>query len=114
MEDPDKSVPKVMGVDLDGQTRCKHWNSTRDIIAIKFACCQTYYACYDCHQELAGHAPSRWPKENFQLEKVVLCGSCKNEMSIQTYQKANSQCPQCGAAFNPRCALHWPLYFASI
>ena len=63
MENPDNSAPEVKGVDLDRQTRCKHWNSTRDIIAIKFACCQTYYACYDCHQELAGHPAARWPTE---------------------------------------------------
>ncbi|MCP3659468.1 MAG: hypothetical protein GY830_03770 [Bacteroidetes bacterium] len=29
---------KIFGSTLDSNTRCKHWNSKLDIIAIKFAC----------------------------------------------------------------------------
>ncbi len=42
---------KIFGSRIDSNTRCKHWNSKLDIIAIKFACCQKYYPCYLCHSE---------------------------------------------------------------
>ena len=104
--------PEVFGLELDHQTRCQHWHSELDIIAIKFACCNKFYACYDCHQALEHHEVERWPKSKFASEKVILCGNCKHQMTIQEYQSSNSKCPNCQAAFNPRCSLHWPLYFA--
>lgn len=106
-----KKVTPTHGLDVDEQTRCRHWHSPVDVIAIKFACCEQYYACYDCHSELAGHPPQRWPKSSFAHEKVILCGVCKYEMTIKEYQESDSTCPKCAATFNPRCALHWPLYF---
>ena len=36
----------VCGVAIDAQTRCAHYHSELDRIAIKFKCCQAYYACY--------------------------------------------------------------------
>lgn len=102
---------KIKGLQIDQQTRCAHWNAPVDIIAIKFACCQEFYACFDCHDTLADHPPQRWPKEQFTTEKAILCGQCQHTMTIQTYQESNSQCPNCHAAFNPRCSLHWDLYF---
>src|SRR3954467_2097326 len=47
--------PPVHGRALDAQTRCAHWHSPLDIIAIKMRCCGAYYACRECHDELAGH-----------------------------------------------------------
>lgn len=104
-------MPSIKGKTVDEAGRCEHWHSALDIIAIKFACCGEYYACYECHEEEAGHSAQRWPSSQFDTEKAILCGACRHEMTIQTYQASNSTCPNCGAAFNPRCSLHWPLYF---
>ncbi|GAB5554410.1 MAG: hypothetical protein Sapg2KO_40010 [Saprospiraceae bacterium] len=101
----------IKGLELDEETRCTHWHSNLDIIAIKFACCNEFYACFDCHEALAEHPPKRWSKDYFDTEKAILCGHCQHTMTINAYQKANSQCPNCTAAFNPRCSLHWDLYF---
>ena len=46
---------EVKGVEVDDESRCAHYHSERDIIAIKMKCCGEYYACKDCHDELAGH-----------------------------------------------------------
>lgn len=101
----------IKGKTVDEQGRCTHWHSEQDIIAIKFACCDHYYACYDCHLEAAEHPAIRWPTSSFEQEKAILCGVCKHEMTIKEYQTLSSQCPHCQSAFNPRCRLHWPLYF---
>ena len=101
----------VHGVELDEQTRCAHWHSPSDVIAIKFACCGQYYACYDCHTALARHEADVWPRESFG-EPAVLCGVCRTELSIDAYMAANFTCPSCGAAFNPGCAKHYHLYFS--
>ncbi|WP_456272252.1 CHY zinc finger protein [Bacillus sp. AK031] len=100
----------VKGVEVDPQTRCRHYHSDRDIIAIKFKCCNTYYPCHLCHQETAGHPAEVWEKEQ-RSEKAVLCGACGNELSINEYMMCHSQCPNCSAAFNPGCELHYDLYF---
>ena len=101
----------IKGKTIDTSGRCQHWHSKRDIIAIRFPCCGAYYACYQCHEELADHPAQRWPKVAFEQEKAVLCGACRHAMTISDYLSSGSQCPQCGADFNPRCSLHWPLYF---
>jgi uncharacterized CHY-type Zn-finger protein len=54
---------EVRGVGLDGQTRCTHYHSALDIIAIKMMCCGIYYACKDCHETLADHSIKVWPAE---------------------------------------------------
>lgn len=101
----------IKGKTIDQQSRCTHWYSERDIIAVKFACCGAYYACYSCHEELANHPAQRWSESTFEQKKVILCGVCRHEMSIREYQDSDSSCPKCNANFNPRCSLHWPLYF---
>ena len=101
----------IHGIDVDQHGRCEHWHSEVDIIAIKFACCQKFYACFDCHQELAGHNPMPWPKDSFESEQAILCGRCRETMTIKEYMNSNSVCPHCQAFFNPRCELHWHLYF---
>src|SRR5712664_59058 len=50
-------TPEVRGVEVDAQTRCVHYRSTVDIVAIKMRCCGVYYACKDCH--IAGEAVRR-------------------------------------------------------
>ena len=104
--------PPVRGLDLDPQTRCAHWHSGLDVIAIKIRCCGTYYACHDCHQALAGHPSQVWAAEEFD-ELAVLCGACGTELSVRAYLGCDSRCPHCGAAFNPGCHKHRHLYFAA-
>jgi uncharacterized CHY-type Zn-finger protein len=100
----------VHGLELDEQTRCAHWHSPNDVIAIKFACCGEYYACYDCHAALADHEPDVWPRASY-AQPAVLCGVCGSELTIDQYMAAKFTCPSCGAAFNPGCANHYHLYF---
>ena len=103
--------PTVLGLDLDPQTRCAHWRSGLDIIALKMRCCGTYYACRVCHDALAGHPARVWAVEEF-AQPAVLCGGCGTELSVTAYLACNSQCPACGAGFNPGCQKHRHLYFA--
>jgi len=58
--------PEVRGVVMDAETRCIHYHSALDIIAIKMACCGVYYACKDCHEVLAGHAIEVWPHSQWK------------------------------------------------
>lgn len=102
---------RVHGIDLDPQTRCTHWHSPRDIVAIRMKCCGLYYACKDCHDALVDHPLAPWPESEWH-EKAVLCGACRSEMTIRGYLNAPDACPDCGAAFNPNCRLHHHFYFA--
>ena len=34
---------KIYGLTVDNQTRCQHYHSVLDIIAIKFKCCDKFY-----------------------------------------------------------------------
>jgi uncharacterized CHY-type Zn-finger protein len=101
---------KVVGIEVDPQTRCKHYATPVDIIAIKFPCCMTYYPCFQCHAETADHQASVWRKDQFD-EKAILCGACRTELTIQQYLTCNAKCPNCGAGFNSRCHNHYHLYF---
>ncbi|HLR55046.1 MAG TPA: CHY zinc finger protein [Pseudogracilibacillus sp.] len=100
---------EVSGVGVDRQYRCQHYHKQEDIVAIKFKCCQTYYACYQCH-ELEAHATERWDKTEFQ-EKALLCGACKSEFTIYQYVNGHAICPVCHTAHNPACKDHFHLYF---
>ena len=100
----------IKGSVTDDQTRCTHYHSALDIIAIKFKCCQTYYPCFYCHQESADHQPERWKKEEWH-EKAILCGVCKTELTIREYFDSNYACPVCNSSFNPGCVNHNQLYF---
>ena len=100
----------VRGQLVDDYTRCIHYHSPLDIIAIKFKCCNQYYPCYFCHKEDAGHMHKVWQKNEFD-EKAVLCGACGNEMTINEYLASGNSCPHCRAAFNPNCSRHYHLYF---
>lgn len=105
-----KSAPIVKGDTVDSETRCTHYHTDKDIIAIKFYCCHTYYPCYQCHNGHADHDIKRWPKAMFN-EKAILCGVCKHELSINEYLTCNSTCPHCRSSFNPGCSLHGHIYF---
>jgi uncharacterized CHY-type Zn-finger protein len=100
----------VKGVEVDSETRCKHYHTERDIIAIKFKCCDIYYPCHLCHEETAGHKAMTWSKEEWD-EKAILCGECGKELTINEYMNSESICPNCYVSFNPGCQLHYHLYF---
>jgi uncharacterized CHY-type Zn-finger protein len=102
----------VKGIDIrKDEPGCGHWRTERDIVAIKFPCCGEFYACFDCHAALTGHAPGRWPETAWQTEKAILCRACKTAMTIAAYRDSGNTCPSCGSAFNPGCKNHWHLYF---
>jgi uncharacterized CHY-type Zn-finger protein len=102
--------PAVHGLDLDPQTRCRHWHSPLDIVALKMRCCGLYWACRDCHDALADHPATLWPTDTFDTP-AILCGACGGELTIRDYLECEDRCPGCGAGFNPGCRLHRGLYF---
>ena len=104
------NLPQVRGLGLDAQTRCGHYHGATDIIAIKMKCCGEYWACKDCHIELAGHAISVWPVGEWD-QVAILCGACGVELTIREYMGCESCSPECGARFNPGCQKHYHFYF---
>ena len=101
---------RVFGKVVDDNTRCGHYHSPLDIIAIKFKCCDRYYPCYQCHEETADHPAQIWSKDEWDT-KAILCGACKSELTINEYVRSGNRCPNCKAAFNPNCSKHYHLYF---
>lgn len=109
MNTPQQGI-SIKGNTVDNHTRCIHYHTVLDIVAIKMPCCSTYYTCIQCHNETAGHPAAIWPREAFDTP-AVLCGECYREMTIKEYLASNNQCPFCNAAFNPKCCNHYHLYF---
>jgi uncharacterized CHY-type Zn-finger protein len=103
-------APVVKGKLVDEYTRCVHYHTPFDIIAIKFKCCNEYYPCFECHEEVAGHKSEVWKKNEFD-KRAILCGICNSEMTVQEYLASDSRCPRCNSAFNPNCSKHYHLYF---
>ena len=95
---------------IDLETRCKHYHSRNDRIAIKFYCCGEYFPCFNCHQEYGCGKKAVWPQSKFD-ERAILCGSCGKELTIHEYLNSDDACPSCRQAFNPGCSLHYDLYF---
>ncbi|MEL7240342.1 MAG: CHY zinc finger protein, partial [Planctomycetota bacterium] len=100
----------IRGVDVDEAGRCKHWHSERDVVAMKLGCCDDWWACIDCHRELAGHDVVR--RDPTSDEPAAMCGICGHTMTAAAYFDYGDACPNCGHAFNPGCRLHRHLYFA--
>ncbi|WP_194775031.1 CHY zinc finger protein [Pararhodonellum marinum] len=103
----------VFGKNVDKQTRCVHWHSDLDIIAIKFKCCDKYFPCFSCHEEEADHPHQVWPKSEFD-QKAILCGVCGTELRIRDYMASDNTCPHCQSGFNPGCSNHYHLYFETL
>lgn len=103
--------PPVHGSAVDGRARCAHYRGPTDIVAIRFPCCDRYYACHLCHDETADHAGRPWPPEA-RDERAALCGACGHTLTIAEYLDCGYACPACGARFNPGCARHDALYFS--
>jgi uncharacterized CHY-type Zn-finger protein len=100
----------VFGPVVDDETRCIHYSSERDVIAIRFKCCNRYYPCFECHQQEADHPAQVWPRNEWATP-AILCGKCKTELTVNEYLNSNDQCPHCKAPFNPGCRHHYHLYF---
>lgn len=101
----------IKGQLIDTHTRCSHYHTELDIIALKFKCCRDsiYYPCFQCHEELAGHKVEKLPVES--EIKAIVCGKCWYEMTVKEYMESQLQCPSCHGHFNPKCSLHYNLYF---
>lgn len=106
-----KARPPVRGMDVDSSTRCVHYHTELDIIAIKLKCCEEFYACKECHDELSNHEILPWPRDKYDTV-AVLCGECDMQLTINAYLSCDNHCPACGAGFNPRCSLHHHFYFS--
>jgi len=100
----------VRGISVTEETKCAHYHSERDIVAVRFKCCDAFYACIHCHEALADHPSLPWGR-NERETMAVLCGGCHRTLSISEYLSCGSRCPLCGAAFNPGCAQHYHFYF---
>jgi uncharacterized CHY-type Zn-finger protein len=101
---------EVKGLLVDEETRCEHYHTDKDIIAIKFPCCDTYYPCYECHDAVADHPALVWRRDQFH-ERAIFCGACGHELTIAEYLACDYECPACQSKFNPRCENHYPWYF---
>ena len=101
---------EVVGVDVDPQTRCAHYPTERDVLAIAFPCCGTFYPCYECHEAVADHEAQVWPRSD-RDESALLCGACGSRHRIAAYLDSPLACPDCRAAFNPGCRDHHDRYF---
>lgn len=102
----------VRGVAVDPETRCAHFDTAVDVIALRFGCCGAYYPCFECHAAVTDHEPAVWPSDRFD-EPAVLCGVCHETITARQYLDDGSHCPHCGAGFNPGCRAHRDRYFAS-
>ncbi|RLM56511.1 hypothetical protein DVK02_08370 [Halobellus sp. Atlit-31R] len=100
----------LRGVAVDSETRCTHWDSAVDVVALRFGCCETFSPCHACHAETADHEPEPWPRARLD-EPAVLCGVCGTTLSARAYLDGDDACPECGAAFNPGCRRHRDRYF---
>ena len=101
---------EVHGLEVDRETRCAHYHSILDIVALRFVCCEKWYPCYECHAALADHPARPWPAARAD-EPAVLCGNCGYQLSANQYLASHHKCPVCEAAFNPGCSNHRDLYF---
>jgi uncharacterized CHY-type Zn-finger protein len=106
----DRFAVPLRGVGVDAETRCRHWDDPVDVVALRFACCGTYYPCVSCHAETTDHDTDRWPRDRF-ADPAVLCGICQTTLTADSYLDCADTCPACGAAFNPGCREHHHLYF---
>lgn len=104
---------EVRGVNVDSTTRCAHYDSDRDVIALRFGCCEVFYPCHLCHEIVTDHESQPWPSDRFD-EPAVLCGVCETALTVSTYLDADHECPSCHASFNSGCRAHYGRYFEGL
>ncbi|KRL43329.1 CHY zinc finger protein [Lacticaseibacillus manihotivorans] len=97
--------PKIYGQQLDVASRCRHYHSDLDVVALWCGQCQKFWACYEFHDAMGDHEFVPLPK----AQALVLCGACRCMMTYSQYQ--SGACPNCWYPFNPRCELHTDHYF---
>lgn len=102
---------KILGVDVDPQSRCAHWHSAVDVVAMRFKCCRKFLGCRTCHDTVDGHSAELWDPMADPDEVVALCGVCHSEFTLTDYLPTRDVCPKCRAAWNPGCVGHRHLYF---
>jgi len=100
---------EAQGFLVDKQTRCIHYHSKLDIIALQCYDCKKYYACYRCHDSLENHPFEPYPLSLIQ-GKPILCGVCLKLLTYKQYKESLS-CPFCFSRFNPGCQNHKERYF---
>ncbi|GAB3188553.1 LysR substrate-binding domain-containing protein [Nesterenkonia suensis] len=105
----DPAPGEVAGAMVDDETRCAHYATPLDVVAIRFYCCGRWYPCLHCHDEAEDHEVLPWPAE-LHTARAMLCGVCRRQFSIAEYLQVDG-CSACGAAFNPGCSRHHPVYF---
>ena len=117
---PEKDgAPVIWGLQLRryGSSRCTHWHSELDVLAIQAPCCGKYYACASCHDACEDHSLRPWPASTPVEQDALLCGVCRHNYSIREYISGSEppSCPECGVNMNPGCKLHWcvPVFFFS-
>lgn len=99
----------IYGDLMDKETRCTDYHGATDIVALKCFACQKYYPCFKCHNRHEEHYFVPYP-EHLKEDKVVFCGVCQRELTIEEY-KGKDACPYCGHAFNPGCSRHYDYCF---
>ena len=100
---------QAQGLLVDDESRCVHYHSDKDIVALQCYDCKKYYACYRCHNTLETHTFCPYPL-NLKEDRLILCGSCGNTLTYVEYTEKGTS-PFCNAAFNPACQNHYPIYF---
>ena len=110
-ETDDRFPVPLRGVRVDAQTRCAHYDTDLDVVALRFPCCGVYYPCFRCHADVCDHRPERVPSDAFD-DPTVLCGACGEALSARAYLDCGDSCPNCEASFNPGCRRHRDRYFA--
>nr|WP_057745047.1 CHY zinc finger protein [Liquorilactobacillus capillatus] len=95
----------IHGINVDKAGRCEHYHQVNDIVGLKCAQCQQYFACYKCHDALKDHHFVACAKNDLP----AICGACKHTMNFQEYSLGH--CPYCQNKFNPKCSLHYAIYF---
>ena len=100
---------QAQGLLVDDESRCVHYHSEKDIVALQCYECKKYYACYQCHDTLESHVFSPYPLI-LKEARPILCGSCKTLLSYEEYTEKGT-CPFCNAQFNPACQKHHSIYF---
>ena len=79
--------PAIEGLELTkhGGSRCAHWHSELDVLALQAPCCGKFYACASCHDACEDHALEPWPADTPVSQPALMCGVCRHRYSIETY-----------------------------
>ncbi|WP_105956605.1 CHY zinc finger protein [Apilactobacillus quenuiae] len=97
---------KIYGIKVDSQSRCIHYHTKNDIVALMCQQCHKFYACYKCHDELNNH---KFKPVKINQAKNILCGNCQTLLTYTQYKL--NYCPYCQHRFNPKCIIHQSIYF---